>query len=126
MSSAPIALRLLWIRANARSGIGVGAERVGPELGEDFVALVGVDQLAGGRAAEVGVGRVALEPQPHRSDRLGSRSRPDREYADQAKVDMDDAVVAEGQEQVLAGRLRRRQPMAVDEPGLVDEAPLWA
>ena len=98
-------------------GVGVGSQRVGPEAAEDLGAPGGTDQVADDGAAQVGVRRRARvrrvverdHPQPHRADRVGHPGRAaldprvDVELADQAEVDVHEALALVLEEEVLAG-----------------------
>ena len=107
-------------------GVGVLADWVGADALRKRRHLVGREHFARGGPAQVGVGRLAHEPQPHLADRLGRGALGETPLAVQPEVDMKCPVVIEVDEQVLAECIGLADGRSVKEGRAVGEAPLRA
>ena len=126
ISSAPIGLRDLMIRAQARRRVGVAPQRVGPEPGDHVGDLGLLDHLAHRRAAQVGAVFGADHPHPDLPDGQRHRHGHLGERAVQAEMDVHDAAAVVVVEQVLAPGGGLLEDPSVDRGGAVGEPALRA
>ena len=95
-------------------GVGVAAQRIGSEPGDDVVDLDLVDDLADGGAPQVGAVLGADHPHPHLSDRVEQGQGVLGELAVEPEVDVHDRATLVVVEQVLAPRVGGEQHPSAD------------
>ncbi len=126
MSIAPTGARLRVTRSTTFCGSASLRRGSGPSRCEDRRASVAPDQVARGRAAQVGVPGVVDQPQTYRAPRLGRRRGRAHPRAVEAEVHVQHLLPLEGHEQVLAVGLGPLEHAPVEQRGSSGEPTLRA
>ena len=106
--------------------VGVVANGVGAEAGENRGGLIGGDDVTGRGTTKVGVSARTLKPQTDHANRHGRRARAEGDLAVQTEVHVHRSISIELQEQVLAEGLGRENSRAIEKCGRLSEPTLGA